>query len=93
MIIEVEKRRKIQEMLKGRINLGHLSGSVKHPNLGFDSGHDLMVRGFEPHMGLYADSVDADSVGADSDRLPGILCLPLSLPLPFTFSLSLKINK
>ena len=32
--------------------------SVKHLTFGFDSGHDLTVREFEPHVGLCADSVE-----------------------------------
>ena len=32
--------------------------SVKRPTLDFDSGHDLMVRGFEPHVGLCTDGVE-----------------------------------
>ena len=31
---------------------------VKHPTLDFGSGHDLRVRGFEPSVGLCADSVE-----------------------------------
>ena len=31
---------------------------VKYLTLGFGSGHDLTVRGFEPHIGLCADSVE-----------------------------------
>ena len=31
---------------------------VEHLTLGFGSGHDLTVRGFEPHVGLCADSVE-----------------------------------
>ena len=41
----------------------HLQGnwvaqSVKCPTLGFGSGHDVMVREFEPHAGLCADSTE-----------------------------------
>ena len=32
--------------------------SVKRPTLDFGSGHDLMVCGFEPHVGLCADSTE-----------------------------------
>ena len=31
---------------------------VKHPTLGFGSGHDLMVCGFGPHIGLCADGTE-----------------------------------
>ena len=31
---------------------------VKHPVLGFGSGHDLTVREFEPCVGLCADSAE-----------------------------------
>ena len=33
--------------------------SVKHLTLDFGSGHDLVVHGLEPHVGLCADSVEA----------------------------------
>ena len=33
-----------------------MAQSVKRPSLDFSSGHDLMVRGFEPHVWLHADS-------------------------------------
>ena len=32
--------------------------SVERPTLGFDSGHDLMVCEFEPHIGLCTDGAD-----------------------------------
>ena len=32
--------------------------SVKHPTLGFSSGHDLMVREIEPHLELHAGNED-----------------------------------
>ena len=35
--------------------MGHLGDSVKPPALDFSSGHDLMVCGIEPWVGLYAD--------------------------------------
>ena len=54
--------------------------------LGFGSGHDLTVRGLEPHVRLFADSMEACL------RFPPTL--PLSLPSPTrAFSVSLKINK
>ena len=53
--------------------------SVKHPILGFGSGHDLKVHEFKPHVGLCTDSVEP----------AWDLSLPLFLPLPPpTFSLS-----
>ena len=52
--------------------------SVKHLTLGVGSGHDLMVPGMEPRVGLCTDSTEP----------AWILSLPLSLPLP-----TLKINK
>ena len=30
-----------------------MAQSVKHLTLDFDSGHDLMVGDFKPHVGLY----------------------------------------
>ena len=69
-----------------------MAQSVKHLTLDFGSGHDLMVHGFEPLVGLCAHIAEPvwDS-----------LSLPLSLPLPFPasslsppfLSPSLKINK
>ena len=32
---------------------------VKHRTPDFSSGHDLMVHGFEPHIGLRADSTES----------------------------------
>ena len=32
-----------------------MAQSFKHPTLGFGSGHDLMVCGIEPRVGLYTD--------------------------------------
>ena len=32
--------------------------SVKHPTLGFSSGHGLMVHEFKPHTGLCADCAE-----------------------------------
>ena len=50
-----------------------MAQSVKHLTLDFGSGHDLTVRGFKPHTGLLAGSVEPTW---DS------LSLPFSLPLP-----------
>ena len=55
--------------------------SVKRPTLDFSSGHDLMVREFEPPVGLCPVSVEPAW---------GSFSPPLSLPLSV---LSLKINK
>ena len=35
-----------------RVGARWVAQSVKHLTLGFSSGHDLMVGGFEPHIGL-----------------------------------------
>ena len=51
------------------------------PNVG--SGHDLMVREFEPHIGLYA-------VGTEPASVP--LSPFLSLPLPRSRSASLSLK-
>ena len=64
---------------------------VKHPTLGFSSGHDLMVREIELHVRPLT------SVESAWDSLS----LPLSLPLHLTctcvcslsLTVSLKINK
>ena len=60
--------------------------SVKHPSLDLSSGHDLMVREFEPRIRLCADSAEP---AWDS------LTPSLSAPSPHALSLSvsLKINK
>ena len=58
--------------------------SVKPLTLDLSSGHNLMVREIEPHVGLCT----------EAGSLFGILSLPLSLPLPCSsvLSLSLKIK-
>ena len=56
---------------------------VKHLTLYFDSGHDLAVCEFEPHMGLCA---------GGSEPAWDSLSLPLSLPLPYSFFLSLSFS-
>ena len=55
--------------------------SVKHPPLGFGSGHDLVVGEFEPHIGLCADSGEAAWVSLSP-------CLSASPPLTPSPSLS-----
>ena len=52
-----------------------MAQSVKHPTLGFGSGHDLMVCEFEPRTGLYTDSSEPAW-----DSLSPSLSLSLSLP-------------
>ena len=47
-------------------------------------GHDLAVREFEPRVGLWADGSEPRAWS-----LFPILCLPLSLPLPHSWSVSL----
>ena len=39
-----------------------MPGSVKHLDLGFGSGHDLMVHEFEPHIGLSVVAWDSISL-------------------------------
>ena len=36
-----------------------MAQSVEHPALGLSSGHDLMVCGVEPHIGLSTDSEES----------------------------------
>ena len=59
---------------------------VKHPPLGFGSGHDLMVCEFEPRVGLCAHNVDP---AWDSQSLRLSLChvkvISLILFLSFFF--------
>ena len=50
-----------------------MAQSIERPTLDLGPGHDLMVRGIEPRVGLCA--------GVQS--LPGILFLPLSASPPF----------
>ena len=63
--------------------LGCLGGSVSWVS-DFGSGHDLVVHGFEPHIGLCADSSEPGVCFVDSVSLPLsapsqlILCLSLS---------------
>ena len=46
---------KISKHLKKKTGEGHLGGSVDQAS-DFGSGHDLTACGFEPHIGLCADS-------------------------------------
>ena len=74
-------------MLRIHLVEWRLGGSVSWAS-NFSSGHDLMVRGFEPHVGLCADSSE-----------PGAclgFCVSLSLSAPFLlmlcFGLSLSLS-
>ena len=60
--------------------------SVQRLTLDFGSGHDVTVRGIEPHIRLHTDSREPawDSLSPSPS---------LSVPLPMVLSLSLKINK
>ena len=72
----------IKQPLRGR-----LDGSVGWVS-DFGLGHDLTLRGFEPHGGLCADSSEPGGCFE--------FCFSLSLPLPYSHSVSLclsKINK
>ena len=57
---------------------------VKRPTLDLHSGHDLMVQGIEPLIGLCTDSVEPAWDG---------LSPSLSAPPQLASVLSLKINK
>ena len=51
-----------------------MAQSVKHPTLDFGSGHDLMVRELEPHIGLGADRAETawDSLSLCSSPTCGL---------------------
>ena len=55
---------------------------IERLTLDLGSGHDLSIRGFEPHGRLCADSVE-----------PAWDPLSPSLPLPYSSPLSLKTNQ
>ena len=59
--------------------------SVKCPTLGFSSGHDLTVCGFEPCNGLCPDSGACSGFSLSTPP-------PVSLSFSLSLSLSLKIN-
>ena len=61
-----------------------MAQSVKRLTLALGSGYDVMVHGFEPHTGLWADSVEPAR-----DSLPVFVPLPCSCAC--TVSCSLKI--
>ena len=58
-----------------------MAQQVKHPTLGFDSGHDLMVHGIEPCVRLCADSTEPawDSLPSLSAPPPPMCTHVLSL--------------
>ena len=62
--------------------------SVKHLTLGFSSGHDLMVRGFKPRVGLCADSVEPAW-----DSLSPSFCTFPACARSLSLSLSLSLSK
>ena len=68
---------------KVRNVLGRLGGSVGWA-ADFSSGHDLVLRGFEPRVGLCADSSEPGACFG--------FCVSLSLTLPHSCSVS-KISK
>ena len=59
-----------------------MAHSIKQSTLGFSSGHDLTVRGIEPHVGPCADSVEVAwgslSPSLSDPPLRSILALALS---------------
>ena len=57
-----------------------MAQSVKCLTLGFGSGHDLMVHGIKPRVGLCADGVEPAWDFLSSSALP-VLALSLSLSL------------
>ena len=65
---------------------GRMGGSVDYTS-DFGSGHDLMVRGFEPHIGLCVGGAEPawDSLSSTRSLLPHLCSL--------SHSLSLKISK
>ena len=59
--------------------------AVERPTVDFSSGHDLPVHGFEPRVGLRADSSEPGACFG--------FCVSLTVPNPVALSLSLsKIN-
>ena len=63
-------------ILRNKMGGAWVAQSVKGLTLGLDSGHDLTVREFEPHMGPYADSMEPTW-----DFLSPSACTPPSLAL------------
>ena len=68
-----------------------MAQSVKHLTLDLGSGHDLMVCGIKPHVGLCTDGSEPVAILSLPLSLFAPSWLPLSLSL--SLSLSLKINK
>ena len=69
--------------------MGRLGGSVGYAS-DFGSGHDLVVREFELHVGLCADS---QSLETASDSVSPSLSGPSPLELCLCLSLSLSLSK
>ena len=63
-----------------------MAQSVKCPTLDFGSGHDLMVHGFKPRVGLCTDSIEPawDSLSPSVSLYPSPIC---------TLSLKNKLKK
>ena len=76
----------ICQQLKNQAAWGRLAGSVGWES-DFGSGRDLVVRGLEPRVGFCADTSEP---GVRAWSLLRILCLPLSLALPHSHSVSQK---
>ena len=82
--LEMTMARSREISLKTKFRGAWVALLVERPTPDLGSGHDLMVRGFEPHVGLCADCVEPawDSVS------------PSLCPSPVrALTLSLKINK
>ena len=60
-----------------------MAQSVRHPNIDFGTGPDLLAHGMESRVGLCT-----DSVGPARDSLPPSLSAPPPLVCVSTFSLS-----
>ena len=67
-----------------------MAQSVKHPALGFSSGHDLQVHGFKPQVRHCTDRKRYPLSLSLSLSLSLPLSLPLPLPLPTMPSFSLS---
>ena len=85
LYITLSKRKII---FKNKYHLGGawVAQSVKCPTLDFGSGHDLMVDGIEPRIGLSADSVEPAW-----DSLSPSLSAPL--PLMHVHTCAFSISK
>ena len=64
---------------KARSRGNWVAQSVDNPTVGFSSGHDLMVHGFEPHVWLYSGSAEP---AWDSPSLSAHPLLILSMSSP-----------